>query len=72
MLYHEKNVLEIIILLSGLYDQKFWEIQIGLNLCYDCMDKMICSNLKLVMSATYLIFQNLSCHEASKSVVSTL
>lgn len=64
-------MLEIIILLSGLYDQKFWEIQIGLNLCYDCTDKMICSNLKSVMSATYLIFQNLSCHEASKSVAST-
>lgn len=64
-------MLEIIVPLSGLYDQKFWEIQIGLNLCYDCTDKMICSNLKSVMSATDLIFQNLSCHEASKSVVST-
>ena len=71
MLYHVKNVLEIIVPLSGLYDHKFWEIQIDLNLCYDCMDKMIWSNLKLVMSATHLIFQNVSHHEASKSVAST-
>ena len=38
MLYHEKNVLEIIAPLSGLYNQKFWEIQICLSLCYDCTD----------------------------------
>ena len=71
MLYHVKNVLEIIVPLSGLYDHKFWEIQTGLNLCYVCTDKMVCSSLKSVMSATHLIFQNLSHHEASKSVAST-